>query len=86
MEPTGRREAPPDDRLRAIRVSMFRRLPRIFAALRPDLLPILVIPRLPRGVMDMEYLHRVAGNLIKNLVGIAAQRHHANARAFGRAA
>src|ERR1700686_2279464 len=38
----------------------------------------LLIPRLPCGVMDMEYLHRTIRDAIENLVWITTERHCVN--------
>jgi hypothetical protein len=32
-------------------------------------------------MMDVEYLDGIGGNTVEDLVGVAAERHHANARA-----
>src|SRR5207248_11671390 len=48
----------------------------------PPLLRALV-PRLPRGVMDVEYLDSISGGPIKDFVGVASEWHHANVRAVG---
>jgi hypothetical protein len=45
-----------------------------------------LIPWLLCRMVDVEYLHRIFGNAVKDLVGIATERHHANARAAGRTA
>jgi len=35
-----------------------------------------LVPRLPSGVMDVEYFDRIAHDTIKDLVGIASEWHH----------